>query len=244
MWQSAGSARARGLIVSRLNKTSSRPLLCYVTDRRSLAEVKSAEQQEILLHKIAAAAEAGVDWIQIREKDLSGRDCSSLTHEALQRAAKSSASKTSATRILVNDRLDAALAERAGGVHLGEKSLPLAEVSRIVESHGERNDFLIGLSCHSLAAARAAANGGVDYLFFGPVFATPSKAVFGAPQGLQRLAEVCSAVAIPVLAIGGITFANAAECLAAGASGIAAIRLFQDARDMTSLVQPLRKLKT
>ncbi len=192
--------------------------------------------------KIEAAADAGVDWIQIREKDLSGKDCSSLTREALQRAAKSSARKTAPARILVNDRLDVAISQTAGGVHLRENSLPLAEVKRLVENRGNRKDFLIGVSCHSMEAARAAASGGADYLFFGPIFATPSKATFGAPQGLKRLAEVCRAVAIPVLAIGGIALANAAECLAAGASGIAAIRLFQDSRDMASLVQSLRKL--
>ena len=219
-------------------------VLCYVTERRSLAATESGEPQKTLLWKIEAAAAAGVDWIQIREKDLPDRDCSSLTRAALQRAARPSASKASATRILVNDRMDVALAERADGVHLGEKSLPAAEVSRIVESRGERKDFLIGVSCHSLQSAKAAASGGADYLFFGPVFATPSKAAFGAPQGLERLAEVSRAVAIPVLAIGGITLANAGECLAAGASGIAAIRLFQDARDMSSLVQSLRKLKS
>jgi thiamine-phosphate pyrophosphorylase len=228
--------------VSRLNSEFRGPLLCYVTDRHSLSDVKSAEQQETLLRKINAAAEAGVDWIQIREKDLSGKDCSSLTREALVWTAKSSG-KNVAARILVNDRLDVALAERAGGVHLGEKSLPLAEAMRLVENRCDRKDFLIGVSCHSLEAARSAANGGADYLFFGPVFATPSKAAFGAPQGLERLAEVCRAVSIPVLAIGGITLANAGDCLAAGASGIAAIRLFQDALDISSVVQSLRKLK-
>jgi len=229
--------------VSRPNKASRGPLLCYVTDRHSLSEAKPADQVETLLNKIGAAVEAGVDWIQIREKDLSGKDCSSLTREALQRAAKPSAGKTFATRILVNDRLDVALAERAGGVHLGEKSLPLAESKRLVRNRDELKDFLIGVSCHSLEAAKAAASGGADYLFFGPVFATPSKAAFGAPQGLDRLAEVCRAVSIPVLAIGGITLDSAADCFAAGASGIAAIRLFQHSRDMPSLVQPLRKLK-
>jgi len=72
----------------------------------------------------------------------------------------------------------------------------------------------------------------VDYLFFGPLFATPSKAAFGAPQGLERLAEVCRAVSIPVHAIGGITMANASAWLAAAASGIASIRMFQDASDL------------
>jgi len=194
------------------------------------------------LLRMETAAAAGVDWVQIREKDLSGRDCGLLTREALQRAAKSPASNASPTRILVNDRLDVALSEGAGGVHLGENSLPLPEAKRLVKAQALSRDFLIGVSCHSLDAARSAASGGADYLFFGPIFSTPSKAAFGAPQGLERFAEVCRAVSIPVLAIGGITLANASACLAAGASGIAAIRLFQDARDMSSLVQSLRKL--
>jgi thiamine-phosphate pyrophosphorylase len=194
------------------------------------------------LSKIEAAAAAGVDWIQIREKDLSGRDCALLTREALQRAAKSQASNAARTRIVVNDRLDVALTENAGGVHLGEKSLPVAEAKRLVADGGERNDFVFGVSCHSLEAARSAAGDGADYLVFGPVFATPSKAAFGAPQGLERLAAVCREVSIPVLAIGGITLENASACFAAGAAGIAAIRLFQDAQDISSLVQSLRNL--
>jgi len=213
-----------------------------VTDRRNLAAIDSPEAQDTLLLKIGAAADASVDWIQIREKDLSGKDCSSLAREALQRVARSSARKAAPTRILVNDRLDIALSQRAGGVHLGENSLPLAEVKRLVENRGERKDFLIGVSCHSSETSRAAASGGAHYLFFGPVFATPSKAAFGAPQGLEQLAEVCRGVSIPVLAIGGITLENAGDCLAAGASGLAAIRLFQDARDMSSVVQSLQKL--
>jgi len=213
-----------------------------VTDRRSLAANDSPGAQETLLLKIGAAADAGVDWIQIREKDLSCKDCASLTREALQRVAKSSARKAVPTRILVNDRLDIALSQRAGGVHLRENSLPLTEVKRLLENRGERNDFLIGVSCHSLQAARAAASGGADYLFFGPVFATPSKAAFGVPQGLERLAEICRAVSVPVLVIGGITLENVPDCLAAGASGIAAIRLFQDAPDLFSLVQSLQEL--
>jgi thiamine-phosphate pyrophosphorylase len=217
-------------------------LLCYVTDRQSLAATESGEPGKALLLRIEGAAAAGVDWIQIREKDLSGRDCASLTREALQRAAKSQAGRAARTRIIVNDRLDVALTENADGVHLGEKSLPVAEAKRLVVDRGARNNFVIGVSCHSLEAARSAARDGADYLFFGPVFATPSKAAFGAPQGLERLATVCRAVSIPVLAIGGITLEKASACLAAGASGIAAIRLFQDAQDISSLAQSLRKL--
>jgi thiamine-phosphate pyrophosphorylase len=228
--------------VSRLNSSSSGLTVCYVTDRHSLSPAESGETKEALLLKIEAAIAAGVDWIQIREKDLSGKECSLLTREALQRAANFAPSKAAPTRILANDRLDVALSQRAGGVHLGEKSLLLAEARQLVDSHGEQKDFLIGVSCHTLEAARTAASGGADYLFFGPVFATPSKAAFGNPQGLARLAEVCRAVSIPVLAIGGVTLANTSNCLVAGASGIAAIRLFQDARDMSSRVQSLRKL--
>ena len=226
--------------MSRLGKSSGGLILCYVTDRHSLSEARKA--QETLLSKIEAAAAAGVDWIQIREKDLSGRDCGLLTREALQRAARSTSSNAAPTRILVNDRQDVALSERAGGVHLGEDSVPLLEAKRLANAQAQGQDFLIGVSCHSLEAARSPASARANYLFFGPVFATPSKAAFGAPQGLDRLAEVCRAVSIPVLAIGGIALANASDCLAAGASGIAAIRLFQDARDMSSLVQSLRKL--
>lgn len=228
--------------MSRLNNSSWGFRLCYVTDRSGFSGVEAREAQETLLLRMETAAAAGVDWVQIREKDLSGRDCGLLTREALQRAAKSPASNASPTRILVNDRLDVALSEGAGGVHLGENSLPLPEAKRLVKAQALSRDFLIGVSCHSLDAARSAASGGADYLFFGPIFSTPSKAAFGAPQGLERFAEVCRAVSIPVLAIGGITLANASACLAAGASGIAAIRLFQDARDMSSLVQSLRKL--
>ena len=228
--------------MSRLNNSTCGPLLCYVTDRRSLPKFEPRKALEAPLSKIEAAAAAGVDWIQIREKDLSGRDCALLVQGALQRAAKSPASNGATARILVNDRLDVALSERAGGVHLGENSLPLPEAGRFVKNLSQREDFLIGVSCHSLQAAKSAASEGADYLFFGPVCATPSKAAFGAPQGLDRLAEVCRAVSIPVLAIGGIALANASDCLAAGASGIAAIRLFQDAQDISFVVESLRKL--
>jgi len=193
------------------------------------------------LQKSEEAAAAGVDWIQIREKDLSGKDCAELTSVALHRAAKHSTGKEARTRILVSDRLDVALSQSAGGVHLGENSLPVEEARKLADSRIRDKDFLIGVSCHSVEAATAAANGGAHYIFFGPVFATPSKAAYGAPQGLVRLAEVCRAVSLPVVAIGGVTLDNAASCLSAGASGIAAIRLFQDAHDLKSLVKNLRR---
>ncbi len=218
------------------------PILCYVTDRHLLPKLDAQDVRENLLDKIAAAASAGVDWIQLREKDLSGRDCGTLALQALQRIANSTSKHAAPARLLVNDRLDVALAERAGGVHLGERSLPLAEAKRLTDSLANRKNFLIGVSCHSLDAARSAELDGADYIFFGPVFPTPSKAAYGAPQGLPSLAKVCARLSIPVIAIGGITQENAAGCLRAGATGLAAIRLFQQAPDLSSLVLALRAL--
>lgn len=116
--------------------------------------------------------------------------------------------------------------------------MPVAEVTRLVHG-GAGREFLVGASCHSLDGAERAAAEGADYVFFGPVFATPSKASFGEPQGLARLEQVSRAISIPVLAIGGITEKNAAACIAAGAAGIAAIRLFQEAPDLPALLETL-----
>jgi thiamine-phosphate pyrophosphorylase len=227
--------------VSHLSNFFQEPILCYVTDRRALPVLDSGQQQEALLSKIEAAAAAGVDWIQIREKDLSAKECCGLTYEALRRVADASSGRGASTRVLVNDRVDVAISQSARGVHLGEKSLPAAEAKRIIRAGGHEEVFLIGVSCHSVDAAKMAADDGADYVFFGPVFETPSKAAFGKPQGLPVLAEVCRALAIPVLAIGGITLANASDCFGAGASGIAAIRIFQDAADLSTVVASLRK---
>jgi thiamine-phosphate pyrophosphorylase len=221
-----------------------KPILCYVTDRRSFLAAPQKGSRDPLLEKIAQAAAAGVDWIQLRERDLSSKQSASLTREALHRVSKQAGRAKGGTRILVNDRLDVALAEQAGGVHLGENSLPVQEAKRLLEASlavkSVPPDFLAGVSCHSLEAAQSAALAGADYIFFGPVFATPSKAAYGAPQGLERLAELCTSVAIPVLAIGGITLGNAPACFSAGAAGIAAIRLFQDSADPASIVGAIR----
>jgi thiamine-phosphate pyrophosphorylase len=182
---------------------------------------------------IRLAAAAGADWIQIREKDLEAR--------ALVELARFAAAEMRAmqARVFVNDRLDAARAAGAAGIHLGEKSLPLETVTEWRRSAG-RSDFLIGVSCHSLESACAAERGGADYIFFGPVFATPSKAAFGPPQGIERLREICASVEIPVLAIGGVNLENARACIAAGAAGIAAIRLFQEPADRAELAAKLK----
>jgi thiamine-phosphate pyrophosphorylase len=219
------------------------PILCYVTDRRSLHLAAQESAMEALLQKMEAAAASGIDWIQLREKDLSGKGCASLTREALRRVAQAASRNGHAPRISVNDRLDVALAERAGGVHLGKSSLPVEDAKHLIAAaQPPLKDFLVGASCHSLEAAQSAARADADYIFFGPVFATPSKAEFGPPQGLERLAVVCRAVEIPVLAIGGVTLENAAQCFASGAAGIAAIRLFQEATALPRAVEALRQL--
>ena len=211
-----------------------KPLLCYVTDRRSLAESPTLARN-LQLEKIEQAAKAGVDWVQIREKDLSGRGLAKLTEQAIQRAGSDSS-------VLVNDRLDVARAAGAAGVHLGGNSLSPSEVRKLVNRGGARANFLIGVSAHSLEGAVQAEQAGADYVIFGPVYTTPSKASFGEPQGVQRLKEICKRLTIPVLAIGGITVENAAECVGAGVAGIAAIRLFQDGQDLDAVVKELRKV--
>jgi thiamine-phosphate pyrophosphorylase len=220
-----------------------------VTDRRSLPG-SSRDVYDVLGEKIAATIAAGIDWVQIREKDASAKRIASLIARSTVASTSSASPRTPAsgersigTRLILNDRLDVALAEGLGGVHLGELGLPVHEAKQLATRIAAERDFLVGASCHSLEAASAAARDGADYIFFGPVFATPSKAVFGAPQGLRCLAEVCAAISIPVLAIGGITLENAQFCLHAGASGIAAIRLFQDASDVAGRINAVHALE-
>lgn len=159
-------------------------------------------------------------------------------------AALPSATNKAKTKIIVNDRLDVALAARADGVHLGETSVPLACALQLLRKRpritNAANNFYEGRSCHSLESALAAEHDAADYIFFGPIFPTPSKAAFGPPQGLESLANVCSSLRIPVLAVGGITLENARQCVQAGAAGIAAIRLFQETSNLRETIARLR----
>jgi thiamine-phosphate pyrophosphorylase len=217
-----------------------------VTDRRAFAAASvppgsaladaATLRVESLGDSIRRAVAAGIGWIQIREKDLDPRALVDLARFAVTEAHQQDA------LVMVNDRLDVALAADASGIHLGENSLPLELVSEWRRS-SERADFQIGVSCHSLESARSAEKGGADYVFFGPVFATPSKAAFGAAQGIERLREVCAAVSIPVLAIGGVNPGNARACLDAGAAGIAAIRFFQNVQNSADLAAQLKTIQ-
>lgn len=198
-------------------------ILCYITDRRGLG-VREAAGGEPLVERIRTAARAGVDWVQIREKDLPGRDLEAIVNRTVKVVREAGNA-----RVIVNDRLDVAIAAGADGVHLGGESISVRDAYAFRERAGMEREFLLGASSHSIEDAIAAEAAGADYVIFGPVFATPSKEKFGAPQGLATLAAVCANVRAPVLAIGGISVENAAECAKAGAAGVAAIRMFQDA---------------
>jgi thiamine-phosphate pyrophosphorylase len=168
---------------------------------------------------IARNLAAGVDWIQIREKDLSARALLELVRGALALPNPHGA------RFIVNSRVDVALAAGAGGAHLPAGSPPPA-IWRAITPAG----FLIGASCHTVDEVRQAEAGGADYAVFGPVFAPLSKPSDLAPRGLDGLAQASRAVRIPVLALGGVTHDNRQACLEAGAAGIAGISIFQNPR--------------
>jgi thiamine-phosphate pyrophosphorylase len=172
---------------------------CYVTDRR----------QGDLLANVVRAVASGVDMIQVREKDLAALDLLDLVCRIRDAAAGSP------SKVLVNGRLDVALIAGIDGVHLPGDGLPASRVRPHVRT--------LGVSCRSTEEATQAERDGVDYIIFGPVFETPGKKAVG----IDALRRVVQAVNIPVLAIGGITPENTQAVAETGASGIAAIRMFQ-----------------
>jgi thiamine-phosphate pyrophosphorylase len=212
-----------------LKAAANQPIVCYVTDRKSLNPAVAQTGASNLLENIRRAVQAGVNWVQIREKDLPARELLELTRHAVQIAAGRGRGNPGPTRVIINDRLDVALAAGAHGVHLGHESLAAGDVVRWCRAGNAPADFAIGVSCHSPDEARKAESVKADYIFFGPIFETPSKTKFGAPQGLVKLAEICPAApSMKVVAIGGVNAENAASCIRAGAAGIAAIRMFQE----------------
>ena len=170
----------------------------------------------MILRFAQAAVIRQIPLFQIREKRLPTRTLYDLVSQAVE------VTRGSATRLLVNDRFDVALAAGADGVHLTSVSLPTRMVREACEA-----DFLIGVSTHSLDEARRARDEGADFVVFGPVFETESKRAYGPAQGLEKLQRVTSELqGFPVLAIGGVTLDNAESCYAAGASGFAGISWF------------------
>ena len=226
-----------------------RPLLCYITDRFQFYGDEAARRAR-LLAKISEAANAGVDYIQLREKDLSARELETLSRAALRviREAESSEENRRPrtenqglkTALLINSRTDVALAVEADGVHLPAGAISPPEVRRIWTcSACAPARVTISVACHSPEDVRQAQNVGADLALFAPVFEKQT-APETKPTGLDALRAACQ-YKIPVLALGGITLNNAAACLEAGAAGIAAIRLFQG-NNIADVVRKLRNL--
>jgi thiamine-phosphate pyrophosphorylase len=231
-----------------LKAAANQPIVCYVTDRKSLNPATAQTGASNLLENIRTAVEAGVNWVQIREKDLPPRELLELARQAVQVAAERGGGNPGPAQMILNDRLDVALAAGAQGVHLGHESLGARDAIRWCRAGNAPAGFAIGVSCHSLEEAREAESAKANYIFWGPIFETPSKMKFGAPQGLVKLAEICRAVPnMKVVAIGGVNAENAASCIQAGASGIAAIRMFQDSdhsKEINNVVASIHNLSS
>jgi len=230
-------------------------VLCYITDRKAFPGDECARRRR-LLEKIAEAARAGVDYIQLREKDLPTRQLESLARETVSAIRGNAHLRTGnrglRTFLLINSRTDVALAVGADGVHLPADDISPAEVQSVWKwGAGARSTGsspaatgekaltpIIGVSCHSAGEVAQAAAHGADFALFAPVF--EKKDAPGArPAGLAAVREACRA-RISVLALGGVTLENAAACLEAGAAGVAAIRLFQG-NDIAEVVRRLRR---
>ncbi|HXN71038.1 MAG TPA: thiamine phosphate synthase [Candidatus Acidoferrales bacterium] len=231
-----------------LRPAAHKPIVCYVTDRKSLTDAGiQADSTARILQGVQVALAADVDWVQIREKDLPASKLLELARRIAQFTTAQFAVSGHPVRILINDRLDVALAAGAHGVHLGRESAPVREVLQWCRAGNAPDNFVIGVSCHSLEEVREAEDAHADYVFFGPVFDTPFKRPFGKPQSVEKLGEVCRAVSIPVIAIGGVNQENAAACIRAGAAGVAAIRIFQEAINAETLrerVESIHNLST
>jgi len=179
--------------------------LYLITDRNQTGGLR-------LIDVVEEALKGGVKGVQLREKDLSSRELYELAYEMRKLTARFGA------KLLVNDRVDIALAVDADGVHLGLNSMPIHRVRRLLG-----NNRLIGISCHNQINAIMAQESGADFITFGPVYYTPSKANYGKPVGVEKLEIVTHLLEIPVFALGGIKRENVREVTAAGAAGIALV---------------------
>lgn len=203
-----------------LQPPSGRLLLYYITGRRQFSG-NEQEQTQRLLDKVAECVTAGIDFIQLREKDLSTRNLEKLANQVA-----SLVPPQGHTRLLINSRIDVALACGAHGVHLPAGDLAASEARAVFHQAGVA-DPIIAVSTHSMAELSYAEAHGADFAVFGPIFEKDVRSVSG---GLEKLREACNKPdrSMPVLALGGVTLENALLCLDAGSNGIAAIRLFQE----------------
>jgi thiamine-phosphate pyrophosphorylase len=209
------------------------PITYLVTSGETTSRTTPASADFLaLLALVERAAAARVTLVQLREKALSAR----TLYELASRAAR--LTRGTATRLLVNDRADIARAAGCDGVQLTTRSLDASVVRRAFGP-----DFLVGVSAHTLREARDARGGGADFAVFGPVFDTPSKRQYGPPLGLDCLRETAHALApFPLVAIGGVGEVNARDVLRAGASGVAAIRLFAGGQSLARTVHLIESL--
>jgi len=190
----------------------------HQTDGRPLTEV------------VRQALSGGVRCVQMREKDLSSTELYRLAVELR------TVTREFGAKLIINDRLDIALAVEADGVHIGINSLPVAEVRRMLGSK-----MLIGYSAHEIGEAMLAEAAGADFLTFGPLYFTPSKSPFGEPCGVNKMTEIAQEMKIPVFALGGISYDNVSEALNTGVAGIAVISALIAADDPRSAAASLLK---
>jgi thiamine-phosphate pyrophosphorylase len=212
----------------RLTKTK----LCLITNRKLLTPTHLSQNLDNSLDNLfqfcLQASEAGIDIIQIREKDLSAKELANFVTK-LTSVIKN-------TSILVNDRLDIALSCGANGVHLPSNSFPIKDVRKLV---GDK--FIISASTHSIKEAKQASEQGADFILFSPIFDTPSKRAYGSPLGLELLKQAVNTVSSPIIALGGINSENASSVLQCSVAGLAAIRLFITTSNMKEIVNALKQ---
>jgi thiamine-phosphate diphosphorylase len=209
----------------------SRPLICVVTAGAVRDAENAAAQDLVTLARNAAGA--GVDMVQVREPHLPDPALWTLIQRVIAAVVGTS------TAVLVNDRVDVALASGAHGVHLRGDAMKSSRVRSIVP-----DAFLIGRSVHSVVEARAAeADGGVDYLIFGTVFRSRSKPAGHPVAGVEGLDEVCRAVRLPVIAIGGIETSRVGDAARAGSAGIAAIGMFDEASRKGAIAEVVQQVR-
>lgn len=208
-------------------------LLYYITDRSQFSGTEERRRKQ-LLERISEAALAGVDYLQLREKDLGARELETLAREA----ARLIRTTSSTTRLLINSRIDLALASEAHGVHLTSSDVSPEDVRRVWKHAHGPGEPIIAVSCHNSAEIVAAERARADFVVFGPVFEKSGSKE--SAKGIVALREACR-VRIPVVAVGGVTLSNAGEAIEAGAKGIAGIRLFQEG-NLKQTVAELRNL--
>jgi thiamine-phosphate pyrophosphorylase len=211
-------------------------MLYYITDRTQFPGDETSRRR-LLLAKMAEAAGYGVDYIQLRENDLTTRELELLAREAvaaIRAARKQTEPARSSTKLLINSRTDVAIATSADGVHLRSKDISPSEVRKIWKLSDAVPPPTVAVSCHSADDVKQAATEGATFVVFGPVFEKRNGSL---AAGLSALQRACLH-GIPVLALGGVGLQNASACLDAGAAGIAGIRLFQQ-NEIPHIVQAL-----